>query len=119
VADGLLYLESRRRDMILRGGENIYPIEIENRLAEHADIDDAAVIGVDEAELGQVVKAFVVRRAGSDLTGEQVRDWCAEALAAFKVPASVEFRDALPYTETGKLLKQQLEAEDRTRGAGG
>jgi acyl-CoA synthetase (AMP-forming)/AMP-acid ligase II len=119
VAGGLLFLESRRRDMILRGGENIYPIEIENRLAGHADIDDAAVIGVDDGELGQVVKAFVVRRAGSDLTGEQVRAWCAEALAAFKVPVSVEFRDALPYTETGKLLKQQLEAEDRTRVAGG
>jgi acyl-CoA synthetase (AMP-forming)/AMP-acid ligase II len=74
---------------------------------------------VDEAELGQVVKAFVVRRAGSDLTGEQVRAWCAEALAAFKVPVSVEFRGALPYTETGKLLKQQLEAEERTGGAGG
>lgn len=115
VAGGLLFLESRRRDMILRGGENIYPIEIENRLAGHADIDDAAVIGVDDAELGQVVKAFVVRRAGSDLTGEQVRAWCAEALAAFKVPVSVEFRDALPYTETGKLLKQQLEAEERDR----
>jgi acyl-CoA synthetase (AMP-forming)/AMP-acid ligase II len=115
VAGGLLFLESRRRDMILRGGENIYPIEIENRLAGHADIDDAAVIGVDDAELGQVVKAFVVRRAGSDLTGEQVRAWCAEALAAFKVPVSVEFREALPYTETGKLLKQQLEAEERTR----
>jgi acyl-CoA synthetase (AMP-forming)/AMP-acid ligase II len=115
VAGGLLFLESRRRDMILRGGENIYPIEIENRLAEHADIDDAAVIGVDDAELGQVVKAFVVRRAGSDLTGEQVRAWCAETLAAFKVPVSVGFRDALPYTETGKLLKQQLEAEERDR----
>jgi acyl-CoA synthetase (AMP-forming)/AMP-acid ligase II len=117
VAGGLLFLESRRRDLILRGGENIYPIEIENRLAGHADIDDAAVIGVDDAELGQVVKAFVVRRAGSDLTGEQVRAWCAEALAAFKVPASVEFRDSLPYTETGKLLKQQLEAEERGRRA--
>ena len=119
VAGGLLFLESRRRDMIVRGGENIYPIEIENRLAGHADIDDAAVIGVDDAELGQVVKAFVVRRPGSGLTGEQVRAWCAEALAAFKVPVSVEFRVSLPYTETGKLLKQQLEAEERAGGPGG
>jgi acyl-CoA synthetase (AMP-forming)/AMP-acid ligase II len=118
VSGELLFLESRRRDLILRGGENIYPIEIENRLTGHADIDDAAVIGVEDGELGQVVKAFVVRRAGSDLTGEQVRAWCAEALAAFKVPASVEFRDALPYTETGKLLKQQLEAEERFRESG-
>ncbi|HEY6792336.1 MAG TPA: class I adenylate-forming enzyme family protein [Trebonia sp.] len=113
IAGGLLYLESRRRDMIVRGGENIYPVEIENRLVEHPDIDDAAVIGVDHPELGQQPKAFVVRRPGSDLTAGQARDWCAAALAAFKVPATVEFRESLPYTETGKLLKQQLEREER------
>jgi acyl-CoA synthetase (AMP-forming)/AMP-acid ligase II len=115
VTGGMLYLESRRRDMILRGGENIYPIEIENRLVEHPDIDEAAVIGVDHRELGQVPKAFVVRRPGSALTGEQVRAWCAAALAAFKVPATVEFRAALPYTETGKLMKQELERQERAR----
>jgi acyl-CoA synthetase (AMP-forming)/AMP-acid ligase II len=113
VSGGLLYLESRRRDMILRGGENIYPVEIENRLVEHPDIDDAAVIGVDHPELGQEPKAFVVRRPGSAVTAGQVRDWCAAALAAYKVPATVEFRDSLPYTETGKLLKQQLEREEK------
>jgi acyl-CoA synthetase (AMP-forming)/AMP-acid ligase II len=115
IAGGLLFLESRRRDMILRGGENIYPIEIENRLIEHPDIDEAAVIGVDHPELGQEPKAFVVPRPGYDVTEEQVRDWCAAVLAAFKVPASVEFRAALPYTETGKVLKQQLEQEHRAR----
>jgi acyl-CoA synthetase (AMP-forming)/AMP-acid ligase II len=117
IAGGLLYLESRRRDMILRGGENIYPVEIENRLVEHPDIDDAAVIGIDHPELGQEPKAFVVPRPGSDLTAGQVRDWCTAALAAFKVPATVEFRDSLPYTETGKLLKQQLEREEQSRRA--
>ena len=115
IADGLLFLESRRRDLILRGGENIYPIEIENRLIEHPDIDEAAVIGVDHPELGQEPKAFVVPRPGADLTEEQVRAWCAAALAAFKVPASVEFRTALPYTETGKLMKQELERQERAR----
>jgi acyl-CoA synthetase (AMP-forming)/AMP-acid ligase II len=115
VSGGLLFLESRRRDMILRGGENIYPIEIENRLIEHPDIDEAAVIGVDHSELGQEPRAFVVPRPGSDLTEEQVRTWCAAVLAPFKVPASVEFRTALPYTETGKLMKQQLEQEQRAR----
>jgi len=115
IAGGLLFLESRRRDMILRGGENIYPIEIENRLIEHPDIDEAAVIGVDHPELGQESKAFVVPRPGSDLTEEQVRTWCAAVLAPFKVPASVEFRTALPYTETGKVMKQQLEQEQRAR----
>jgi acyl-CoA synthetase (AMP-forming)/AMP-acid ligase II len=118
VSGGLLYLESRRRDMILRGGENIYPVEIENRLVEHPDIDDAAVIGVDHPELGQEPKAFIVRRPGSAVTAGQVRDWCAAALAAYKIPATVEFRDSLPYTETGKLLKQQLERDEKSRQAG-
>jgi acyl-CoA synthetase (AMP-forming)/AMP-acid ligase II len=112
VADGMLFLESRRRDMILRGGENIYPIEIENRLVEHPDIDDAAVIGVDHPELGQEPKAFIVTRPGAALTAHDVRGWCAAALAAFKVPVAVAFRDALPYSQTGKLLKQQLEREE-------
>jgi acyl-CoA synthetase (AMP-forming)/AMP-acid ligase II len=117
VAGGLLFLESRRRDLIIRGGENIYPIEIENRLIEHPDIDEAAVIGVDHLELGQETKAFIVRRPGSRLTEQQVREWCAAALAAFKTPATVEFRESLPYTETGKLLKHELEGEERTRRA--
>ncbi|WP_344594989.1 class I adenylate-forming enzyme family protein [Actinomadura vinacea] len=117
IRDGLLYLESRRRDMILRGGENVYPIEIENRLIEHPDIVETAVIGVDSPEYGQEPKAFVVRRAGSRLGEEQVREWCAAALASFKVPARVEFREALPYTETGKLLKQRLEQEERPRAS--
>jgi acyl-CoA synthetase (AMP-forming)/AMP-acid ligase II len=115
IADGLLYLESRRRDLILRGGENVYPIEIENRLVEHPDIDDAAVIGVDHPELGQETKAFVVPRPGSPLTAQQVRAWCAAALAAYKVPAAVEFRTSLPYSQSGKLMKQELEREEKAR----
>jgi acyl-CoA synthetase (AMP-forming)/AMP-acid ligase II len=115
ITGGLLYLESRRRDLIIRGGENIYPIEIENRLIEHPDVNEAAVIGVDHPELGQQPKAFIVPRPGSDLTEQQVRDWCALGLAAFKVPVAVEFRTALPYTETGKLMKHELEREERSR----
>ena len=111
VVGGLLHLDSRARDLILRGGENIYPIEIEHRLVDHPDIDDAAVIGVDHPELGQEVKAFVVARAGSDLTAGEVQRWAATCLAAFKVPAHVELRAALPYTDTGKVLKHLLEAD--------
>jgi acyl-CoA synthetase (AMP-forming)/AMP-acid ligase II len=111
VSGGLLFLEGRRRDLILRAGENIYPVEIENRLLEHPDVEDAAVIGVDHPELGQEVRAFVVRRAGSDLSERAVRDWCASTLAGFKVPANVEFRASLPYTETGKVMKHELERE--------
>jgi len=115
IQDGMLYLDSRMRDMVLRGGENIYPIEIEHRLVEHPEIDDAAVIGVDHPELGQEVKAFVVRSAGSTLSERDVREWAARSLASFKVPAHVEFRASLPYTETGKVLKHELEREERSR----
>jgi acyl-CoA synthetase (AMP-forming)/AMP-acid ligase II len=110
--DGVMFIESRMRDMILRGGENIYPIEIEHRLVEHPAIVDAAVIGVDHRELGQEVKAFVVLAPGaSPLTESEVQEWVGAALAPFKVPASVEFRDELPYTATGKVLKHELESE--------
>lgn len=113
IHDGLLFLESRIRDMILRGGENIYPIEIENRLVEHPDIEDAAVIGIDHQELGQEVKAFVIVTAGSRVTVSDVQEWVGAALASFKVPAYVDFRSSLPYTETGKVMKHELEREQR------
>jgi acyl-CoA synthetase (AMP-forming)/AMP-acid ligase II len=116
ISDGLLILESRMRDLIIRGGENIYPIEIENRLVEHPDIDDAAVIGVDHQVLGQEVKAFVVLRDGATLSEDDVKDWVAQGLAKFKVPAYVAFRTALPYTLTGKVLKNELEKEERGEG---
>ncbi len=113
ISNGMLFLESRRRDLILRGGENIYPIEIENRLIEHPDIDDSAVIGIDDPELGQAVKAFVVPHPGSQLSAEDVRHWCQLALASYKVPTTVEFRDELPYSLMGKLLKQELELQEK------
>lgn len=111
IDDGVLFVESRMRDMILRGAENIYPIEIEHRLVEHPDIVDAAVIGVDHRELGQEVKAFVVLAAGAELAPSEVQQWVREALAPYKVPAYVEFRDSLPYTATGKVMKHELESE--------
>ena len=113
ITDGRLYLESRMRDLILRGGENIYPMEIEHRLAEHPDVMEAAVIGVDHRQLGQEVKAFVVRRVGSSVDAADLQRWVGEALAGYKVPAYVEFRDELPMTETGKVLKHLLEAEQQ------
>jgi acyl-CoA synthetase (AMP-forming)/AMP-acid ligase II len=111
IEDGVLWLESRMRDLIIRGGENIYPMEIEHRLVEHPDIADAAVIGVEHRTLGQEVKAVVVLHEGASLEPAAVQEWVAQSLAAFKVPTYVQFRASLPYTETGKVVKHQLEAQ--------
>jgi acyl-CoA synthetase (AMP-forming)/AMP-acid ligase II len=109
---GRLFVESRLRDMIIRGGENIYPIEIENRLVEHPAIVDAAVVGVPDRVLGEQVKAFVVVAPGAEIDDDDVRDWVGATLARYKVPALVERRDALPRNALGKLNKQQLRGED-------
>jgi acyl-CoA synthetase (AMP-forming)/AMP-acid ligase II len=114
IEDGVLWLESRMRDLIIRGGENIYPMEIEHRLVEHPDIADAAVIGVDHRTLGQEVKAVIVLQPGASPDAVAVQEWVAAGLARFKVPAHVEFRDALPYTQTGKVMKHVLEKEPTT-----
>ena len=104
-----LYLASRKRDLIIRGGENVYPAEIENRLEAHPDLVEVAVVGVDHVELGQEVKAIVVAREGTSPEPEALRAFAAEKLAYFKVPAYVEVRyEALPRNATGKVMKHVL-----------
>lgn len=115
VEDGMLYLESRMRDLIIRGGENIYPPEIENRLIAHPDVADVAVIGMPHLVLGEEVMAVVVRRQGSLLSAEDVQHWARMTLGAYKVPTYVTFRADLPYTQTGKVMKHQLEQEYHPR----
>jgi acyl-CoA synthetase (AMP-forming)/AMP-acid ligase II len=106
---GRLYLASRKRDLILRGGENIYPVEIENRLEAHPDLLEVAVVGVDHVELGQEVKAIVVPREGADPDPEALKAFVAEKLAYYKVPAYVEVRrEKLPRNATGKVMKHVL-----------
>jgi len=110
--DGFLYITDRAKDMIIRGGENIYCVEIENRLVEHPAVADAAVIGVPHPTLGEEVKALIEVADGHELTAEEVRAWVAETLADFKVPAYVELRrDRLPRNASGKLLKNVLRGE--------
>ncbi len=112
IQDGVLFIASRLRDLIIRGGENIYPFEIEYRLDQHPDVIEAAVFGVDDAVYGQVVKAVVVVRPGATLTVDELQRFCAETLASYKVPAVVEIRpDPLPRNATGKVLKQVLSGE--------
>jgi acyl-CoA synthetase (AMP-forming)/AMP-acid ligase II len=94
--------------MIIRGGENVYPIEIENRLIEHPDIVEVAVVGVDDRVMGQVVKAYVVAHPEAGLTAEAVQAWVGETLAAYKIPSEIEFRDSFPHNATGKVMKHML-----------
>jgi long-chain acyl-CoA synthetase len=107
-ADGYLFIVDRIKDMIIRGGFNVYPREIEELLVTHPDVSLAAVVGVPHESHGEEVKAFVIRVPGASVSEEELVDWCKERLAAYKYPRIVEFRDSLPMTATGKILKREL-----------
>lgn len=110
MRNGRLYVSARRRDLIIRAGENVYPAEIEMRLDAHPDVHESAVVGVDHPELGQAVKAIVVPEAGADVDPETLGEWVAEALAYFKVPEQWEIRiEHLPRNASGKVLKRLLD----------
>jgi fatty-acyl-CoA synthase len=107
-ADGLLFIDGRDDDMIVSGGENVFPVEVENLLVEHPAIADAAVVGVPDEEFGQRLKAFVVLKPGAALDAEEVRAHVKANLARHKVPRDVEFLGDLPRNATGKLLRSSL-----------
>ncbi len=107
-ADGYVYLESRKHDMVISGGVNIYPREIEDLLHTHPDILEAAVVGVPDEEWGESLAAFIVRRPGTSLTEAAVGAFCKESLANYKRPRYVEFMEELPHNPTGKVLKREL-----------
>ena len=106
--EGYLTIVDRKKEMIIRGGMNVYPREIEEVLMSHPEVSLVAVIGVPDERVGQEVKAVVVRREGSSLTEEAMIAWAKEKMAAYKYPRSVEFRDALPTNATGKIQKRAL-----------
>jgi fatty-acyl-CoA synthase len=119
--EGYLFLRDRLKDMIVSGGENVYPREVENALFEHPDILDAAAIGVPDPKYGETVMAFVVPRPGATLGAEDVSAHCRAHLAGYKIPRRVEFREALPRNASGKVLKTELRApfwEGHTRNVG-
>jgi acyl-CoA synthetase (AMP-forming)/AMP-acid ligase II len=108
--EGYLYICDRKNDMIISGGMNVYPAEIEAALDQHPDIYDVAVFGIPSEEWGEVVHATVVRSPDSALTAEEVTAFAREHLASYKVPRSVDFVAELPRTGSGKILKRQLRA---------
>ncbi|MFE9582605.1 FadD3 family acyl-CoA ligase [Nocardia sp. NPDC006044] len=110
---GNLKITDRLKDMYISGGFNVYPAEIEQALARLDGVAESAVIGVPDTRMGEVGKAYVVRKAGAQLTAEQVLAHATTVLANFKVPRFIEFRDELPYSAAGKVLKRQLREEIR------
>ena len=107
-ADGYLSIVDRKKDLILRGGMNVYPREIEDVLMTHPAVSLAAVVGVPDERLGEEIKAFIVLRPGASLAADDLIAWSRERMAAFKYPRTVEFRDALPLGPTGKVFKRGL-----------
>jgi acyl-CoA synthetase (AMP-forming)/AMP-acid ligase II len=105
---GYLYIYDRVKDMIVSGGENIYPAEVESALFGHPAVADVAVIGVPDERWGEAVKAVVVRKPDADVTPAALINWARERIAGYKLPKSVDFIDALPRNPTGKILKREL-----------
>jgi len=107
-ADGHVYIRDRLKDMVVSGGENIYPREVENVLFEHPEIADAAVIGIPDERYGESLMAFVVPRAGRTPAADSLIAFCRARLAGYKIPRRIEFRNDLPRNATGKVLKTEL-----------
>jgi long-chain acyl-CoA synthetase len=106
--DGYLFLADRVKDMIVSGGENVYPIEVEEILAQHPDVADVAVIGVPDERWGEAVHALVIRRAGSVLVADELVAFARTRLAGYKLPRTIQFVAQFPRTPTGKVLKREL-----------
>ncbi|MGV9408840.1 acyl-CoA synthetase [Nocardia sp. NPDC003693] len=109
-ADGRLFIDGRDDDMIVSGGENVYPLEVENLLAARPDVFEAAVIGVDDRDFGKRLRAFVVRAPEAATTEQEIKDYVKSNLARHKVPREVVFIDELPRNATGKLVRARLDA---------
>ena len=109
--DGYMYIVDRKKEMIIASGFNVYPREIEEVLYDHPDVLEAAVIGVKEDYRGETVKAVITLKSGRRVTSEDIKQYCRKSLSAYKVPKIIEFRDELPKTGVGKILKKALLAE--------
>ncbi|WP_018086201.1 long-chain-fatty-acid--CoA ligase [Desulfurispora thermophila] len=114
---GYTFIVDRKKDLIIAGGYNIYPREVEEVLYEHPKVREAAVIGVADPYRGETVKAFVVLKEGEQASEQEIMDYCRQKLAAYKIPRIVEFRPELPKTNVGKILRRVLAEEERSKSA--
>src|SRR5690606_35541608 len=119
--EGYIHIVGRRKELIIRGGFNVYPREVEDRLQAHPAVLDVAVVGLPDEVLGEAVCACVVPVWGAIGTGEEIKEWCRGVLADYKVPDKVRFLDALPPTGSGKVrrveLSRMMSAEESSRRA--
>ena len=106
--DGFYFIVDRTKDMIIRGGLNVYPREVEEVMIKHDDVSLVAVIGIPDEKMGEEIKAYVVKESGSSISEEELMAYTKSKLAAYKYPRVVEFIDALPMSATGKILKKEL-----------
>jgi fatty-acyl-CoA synthase len=106
--DGRLYVEGRDDEMIVSGGENVFPKEVEDCLARHDSVVEVAAVGVDDDEFGKRLKAFAVLNDGAEGSEDELKDWVKQNLARYKVPREIVFLDELPRNSTGKVLKREL-----------
>lgn len=106
--DGYLYILGRADDMVISGGLNVYPSEVETVLLNHPKVQEVAAVGIPDAKRGQVIKAIVVLKPGEKATRREILSFCKERLGSFKMPRQLEFRDSLPKLSTGKIAKKQL-----------
>lgn len=110
-ADGYFYIEDRKKDMIIAGGFNIYPREVEEVLATNPAVLEVAVAGVADPKRGETVKAWIVKKPGDMTSEEEIITWSKDHLAKYKYPRLIEFREDLPRTTVGKVLKRELVKE--------
>ena len=115
--DGYFYIVDRKKEMVIVSGYNVYPREVEEVLHDHPAVVEGAVIGVPDAQRGEVVKAFVVSKVGAEVSADEIIGWCRERLAAFKVPREVEFVSELPKSLIGKVLRRVLAEREQSKRA--
>jgi acyl-CoA synthetase (AMP-forming)/AMP-acid ligase II len=106
--EGYIYIKDRIKDMVVSGGENIYPVEVENALAQHPAISDIAVIGVPDEKFGEALMACLVLNSGQQLDAQEIVSFCRDKLAGYKIPRQLQVLDALPRNPSGKVLKTEL-----------